>query len=240
MSPNFLFLTTLVTWDRRHRNQVGLFPKNRHNGWKNVWSLRNPSRLPSEIVPKPATLDNGDTMAKEKLSDTTSSTKPSGPASHRGEKPGRGSRKRPWLALGILVAVGLLIGVSAVLLRPDIVSLRKSSRAYSILHKIVPDTYLERFTVQPKRVIPRRVVKKNTAPPPPPVSPVYRLVEDEGAQHRSTKKWVPWYIIQLRNGEKIVTQKATETNGIITVLGPSGKGKSFSRASVMNVKKVLL
>lgn len=187
------------------------------------------------MVLKPATLDNGDAMSKKEFSDTPGqSSKPSGGI------PRRGIRKKTWLAVGALAAIFLFVAVSAALLKPDIFTITKSSRAYSILRTIVPETSLDRFTDQSKQGAPSVAVKKKIATPPHHAAPVYRLVKEEGSEYRSTKKWIPWYIIELRDGEKIITRKALETNGVITVVGPSGEGKSFPRDSIKNVEKVLL
>jgi hypothetical protein len=49
-----------------------------------------------------------------------------------------------------------------------------------------------------------------------------------------------WFIVELNNGEKIITQSATESNGIITAFANSGVIKTFKREDVKSVKKILL
>ncbi|MDR3631603.1 MAG: hypothetical protein P4L42_14885 [Desulfocapsaceae bacterium] len=49
-----------------------------------------------------------------------------------------------------------------------------------------------------------------------------------------------WYIIQLISGENLITQNATENDGIITVLKFDGSERKFRRAEVKSVKKTQL
>jgi hypothetical protein len=64
--------------------------------------------------------------------------------------------------------------------------------------------------------------------------------EREELSGKNNKNGEYWYIIELQDGENIITQNAIENDGIITVWRPDGSERKFRRNEVKSVKKTKL
>ena len=134
---------------------------------------------------------------------------------------------------------------------------------FFIFSKTIPENYLDRFKVQQSQPTVSNVEGNRNKTPPQPASnnsttlesksendekqiQKNQLVQDfirngkyeiknSPGQNLSSGEY--FYIIELHNGENIITQNAIETDGIITVWRPDGSERKFRRNEVKSVKK---
>ncbi len=184
-----------------------------------------------------------------------------------GSRPHRAflSEKKARLKMYSIVISCIVLVFMLVSLRPDLFPFLKYSSVFNVFSKTFPDNYLDRFkTEQPRPAAPLEEKKQTpvqvstgnyTSPQAPivnyegqlPSNNPYRDYSEKGnsgtqnspGQNTTTKKEL-WYIIELQNGENIITQNAFEKDGIITASGSDGRRRFFRRNDIKGVKKTML
>jgi hypothetical protein len=153
------------------------------------------------------------------------------------------SKKIAYLKTVTAVASCACLAFLLVFLRPDLFPFLSYSRVFKILSKTFPENYLDRYKQQPP--VTTGETKGASNPPPSPENPSIakpQMVQQQ-AEPIETKQGTPiiakgyWYVIELRNGETIITQNALESEGVIAALAYDGKEKRFRRSDVISVKK---
>lgn len=176
------------------------------------------------------------------------------------------NKKSLQLISGITVLI--IFALTIVSLRPDLFQFLTYSNIYNSIARILPENHPNQIRIvapQPTNHISKE--EKRSSPYYPTSS--LEDDTDLQAQNRESKTQIPennltqnsyrkeltegqdyqrpnygngkfWYIIQLQDGETIVTQSAVETNGVIVAVNSDGTQKMFKRNEVRDVKKFMI
>lgn len=147
----------------------------------------------------------------------------------------------------------IVVGVIAflfvlVILRPDLFPFLEYHSVYSVFSKSFPENYLDRYkTDPPPQSIQVTSTRKNNEISIPSSDVTYNVQHSNTysspaaiSDNPNIKTKNKWYIIELQTGENILTQFATEADGIITVISSEGRERKVKRSDVKNVKKIFL
>ena len=170
------------------------------------------------------------------------------------------SQKKAHLKIYSIIVSCIVLAFMLVSLRPDLFPFLKYSSVFNVFSKTFPDNYLNRFKTEQPRPAALIEEKSQTSIQVPPQYYTPPQAQDENYERqlpsnkyivngnyvtqnppgRNTTNKELWYIIELQSGENIITQNATEKDGIITVTGSDGKTRFFRRDDIKGVKKTML
>ena len=148
---------------------------------------------------------------------------------------------RRFLKAYSLVITSILVVFVVVYLRPDLFPFLTYSSVYSAISKTFPDKYLD--FLQKKQQEAKLLISKDEIESP--AKPIIPKSQIQNPQRNSTKKQTYknkivsdyWYIIELQNGEIILSQDAVITSEYVSIMIRNGEERRIAKEELKSFKR---